>query len=189
MRIWFKCRESPMRNLKQIDGSVKRFYGDRFFSIKDAYTKDLGVTKSEFREMCLEFNLAVRQLIVEEGFEFSIPYGIGKLAVYKYKPEIKPRKNNPKLLTLPINPRATAELWRKSPELKGNKYVYYLNNNTDGYICKPFYTKNKDMPMGLTNLYYVMFTPVSRFNKSIKDAIDNKDAHLSYFIFDQLNLN
>lgn len=180
-----------MKNLRTVNGSVKMYYGDNYYSTKDAYTdeiKDLGVSRIEFSKIVNDFNLAVRDLIIEEGFEWNMPFNFGQLSVYKFKPKIKKRSNNPNLLSLPINPRATAKLWREKPELKNVKYVYFMNDKTDGYICSAFYTKSNYSLRFIKNLHYVMFTPVTRFNKSINKAIQEKDSHLKYFIFERLNL-
>lgn len=179
-----------MRNLSRKDGSFKAQYGDQFYSSKDGYTDEfekLGVSKQEYLSIVSEFNLAVREAIVEDGFEWNIFGNLGLLAVYKYRPEVKKRKKNPNLLTLPINPRATAELWRNNPELKHKKYVYYINNKTDGFICKPFYIRGRNVPRTYKNFDIVTFTPVYRFKSSIKKAIDEKNAHLNYFIFEPYN--
>jgi hypothetical protein len=139
---------------------------------------------STFLAVVSDFNSMLREEIIEQGFEWNVFSHLGKIAVYKYRPKITKRPDG--RLSLPINVRETAKLWEAKPELRKKKYVYHMNEHSDGYMCKIFWTKFKEN-MRVRNQHFVNFAPVVRFSKAVRAAILEKRSHENYFIYEAFN--
>lgn len=176
-------------NSNLIKTAPRKSLGTDFHNTKQYYSKFLqppgsSISAAQYKRIITKFNLALRDKIVASGFEWSIFYQFGKLAVYKYKPVIKTGKHGRP--TLPINARATHDLWEAHPEYRKKKYVYHMNNHTNGYLCKIFYTK-VHTASPFKNLQLTQFLPCYRFKNSVWRAIIKDNGIENYFTFDLFN--
>jgi len=121
-------------------------------------------------------------LVIEHNIIFYMP--ILELELFIKKDKRKPKIVNGKLVNnIPIDWKATNELWEKDSEAKEKKIlVRYNNSHTSGYVfriyCKKFKSKVKKK-----NLY--KFKPSRNFQRSLSKRIkdpnkDNFDAFLLY---------
>jgi len=155
------------------------------FGHKDYYKElEIKVSRGQYLRIIRKFNMMVRNQIALEGFEWNMFESFGKMAVYKYRPTIRKREDN--TLSLPINWKETSKLWKEKPELKDTKFVYHLNQNTDGYICKIFWVKFSGFA-AVKNQNYVFFKRVDEFRKIVSHAIRYNHADRNYFIFSNFN--
>ena len=82
-------------------------------------------------------NIALRDLIINESFEFNIPYRLGVLAIKKSKPEPYIDENGNVVNILPVDWKSTLELWEEDEDSKNRKIlVRHLNAHTQGYVVK-----------------------------------------------------
>ena len=147
------------------------------------YSENIGnIDRGLFSKIITEFNKGVVDLIIEESLVFYIPY-IGFEIMVK-KDKRKPKIVNGKLINnVPIDWKATNELWDENEEAREKKLlVRYNNSHTSGYVfriyCKKFKGNIKNK-----NLY--KFKPNRKFQRDLSARIkdpdkDNFDAYLLY---------
>jgi hypothetical protein len=91
-----------------------------------------------------EFNGYVRDRISTKGAEYIIPNRIGKIELRKKKTEVKIGEYGNIINNLPINWKATRELWAESDTAKEKKTkIRYTNEHTDGHTFRIFYRTSK----------------------------------------------
>ena len=107
-----------------------------------AYSKEnkleTSISSSLHSKILNSFNKKISKKIMEESFEYIIPYRLGNLRIKKYKPSIKIDENgNLDYKGLSPNWKATKELWKKDKDAKKNKkIVFHTNDHSDGYNYK-----------------------------------------------------
>src|SRR6218665_628285 len=102
------------------------------------------VEYSLFNKIIDEFNLAIRDEILYETFDFNIPYRMGILGIRKRK--LTPWFNaEGKLINpLPIDWKATNDLWDADEKARNEKkLVRHYNKHTNGYVAKWFFSTRK----------------------------------------------
>jgi hypothetical protein len=177
----------PSKNPHSIKKVTSKHYGQKLYldGILD-YLKEHNVSRATADRIIRKFNRKLRDMIVDDGFEWNMFGNMGKLAVYKFKPEIKRKKNGQ--LNLPINWPDTMKLWKEKPELYKLNYVYHMNEHSDGYVCKFFWIKYpSEEGVGFANQSPVTFTSSSRLSKTIRKSILTKGSHENYYIFEPYN--
>jgi hypothetical protein len=73
---------------------------------------------------------------IYKGAYIDLPYSLGDLYIYKYKPKFKFDEEGNIILNKKfkmIDYKATNELWKKYPELEHKQRVFYDNFHTDGF--------------------------------------------------------
>ena len=87
-----------------------------------------------------DFFKFLRDMLINEGIRFILPYRMGSLQVVgvKDKPKVY---GDGKIFGVAINWQETRKLWKEKPELKNKEYVYYTNTHSDGYRFKMFWSK------------------------------------------------
>ena len=98
----------------------------------------------KFGEVLREFNEYIRERIAAKGVEYIMPNRVGKLELRKIKTELKIDEDGNIINNLPINWKATRELWAESEKAKekGTK-IRYTNEHTDGHTFRIFYRTSK----------------------------------------------
>lgn len=152
---------------------------DYFNFYKKEYHKNTkyNVTRSEFRNICNDYNAAIGEKIVMKNFEFKLPYRLGVISMRKFKPRLKMHNN---ILTnhYPPDFKKTAELWERDPEAKKKKIlVRHLNKHTKGYI---FVLKYNVSSANYKNKGVYTFTPIRNIKQLINIATKeyNIDAYI-----------
>lgn len=140
---------------------------------------DIKIAKSKFNKIISEFNLIIGDFLIE-NLSYDLPYRLGKLEILKVlrKPYLD---SNGKLVNnLPINWKATNELWEKNSEAKDKKIlIRYNNTKTGGYVFSIKYNKK---PAIYKNKSVYFFKPVRHLSRGIKDRIEDytKDKYDTY---------
>jgi hypothetical protein len=124
---------------------VKTDYGSadyyRHFIAETGFTH---ISRIKFGEVIREFNGYVRDRISTKGAEYIIPNRIGKIELRKKKTEVKIGEYGNIINNLPINWKATRELWAESDTAKEKKTkIRYTNEHTDGHTFRIFYRTSK----------------------------------------------
>lgn len=160
---------------------AKRDYGltDYYKFYRKRYNK---VDKATYNSLLSEFNEGILELIIEEGLTYQMPYLYLELIIKKDKR--KPKIVNGKLHNnVPVDWKATKELWDKDPEAREKKIrVRFKNSHTSGYVFRIFCKKFK---CKLRNRSLYKFKPSRKFQRSLSARIndpdkDNFDAFLLY---------
>jgi len=121
------------------------------------------LTYSAYSKILNKFNKDISSLIMEKSFEYILPKRLGIIRIKKYKPVLKlDDKGNLTTKYLPVDWKATRELWETDAQAKeDHKRVYFLNNHSDGYRYLWYYSTYRS---ALPNKSLYRFIP-SRDNK------------------------
>lgn len=123
--------------MKQTNSRRKSDYGlpDYRLYYKERYG-ELKVSDSEFNSIIKEFYERVFEEVVFKGFQFNLPGSLGVLTLSARKPVVElDSEYNVVRTNVPINYKATNELWASDPEAKAKRLrVYHDNVSTDGNI-------------------------------------------------------
>jgi hypothetical protein len=149
-----------------------KFYKNRIGSIE----------KVLFNSIITDFNNGITNLIIEKSLTFYMPY-LGFEILIK-KDRRKPKIVDGKLINnVPIDWKATNELWNKDQEARDKKLlVRYNNSHTSGYVFRIYCKKFKG---NIKNKNLFKFKPNRKFQRSLSARIkdpdkDNFDAFLLY---------
>lgn len=110
------------------------------------------VTKEEYSKICQLFNKKISDKIISESYEFKIPFGLGYLRIKGNKSKIRIKDGRIDPNRMPINWPETKKIWAElynwpnisSEEftaIKHKKYVFFTNEETDGYIYRWYWDK------------------------------------------------
>jgi hypothetical protein len=116
-----------------------------FLSCLKEIGSNLQLTQKEYIDIISDFNKAISKKIIYEAYEFNMFYRLGTLRIKKYKPKYEVDVNG-KLITkkIPVDYKATKELWERDPVAKQNKkLIFHLNKHSDGYKGYFFWSKLK----------------------------------------------
>lgn len=163
-----KARTRGVRNAGNKSDALYKFYMKNLKPVKSLITEEetLGsynIKKKEYRDILMDINNEVMDLIISEGFEFRLPYRLGTLRIRKKK--IKYRfKEDGTLDTqnLKVDWKSTNDLWNKDEEAKKNKtVVFHTNAHTNKYLLGFFWSKRTSKSRNLS----VISFHASRANK------------------------
>ena len=123
---------------------VKTDYGTghyyRFF-VKETGSDMSRVT---YGEILRKFNDHVRDRISTKGAEYFMPSRTGKIELRKSKTEVKIDDDGKIINNLPVNWKATRELWAESEKAREKKTkIRYTNEHTGGHTFRIFFRKSK----------------------------------------------
>lgn len=153
VHVGFKTQDY-YRSYKEHGGSVNR----------TLYSKIL----SDYFKMMRE-ELFERRLIV-------LPQMFGKIKIVKYLPKLDFDEAGNLVNRLPVNLRATHELWESNKEAKEKRIlVRYRNTHTNGYTFKVHWSKGRMRFLGLFS-----FKPNRLLKRELSQKImnDNYDAFI-----------
>lgn len=99
------------------------------------------ISKSLYNNIITDFNEGIRNEIINNGLTYQFPYTNFQLLIKKHKR--KPKIVNGKLInSIPINWKATNELWEKDSEAKEKKIlIRFTNYHTFGYVFRILFKK------------------------------------------------
>src|SRR5699024_929343 len=151
----------------------RNFYKDNYGDIDDL----------KYSKMVRQYFKAVRDLIVEKGYTYTIPHLRFKITIRKIK--IKPKIVDGVLINnKPINWKATKELWEKDEDAKEKKLlVRYNNYETSGYIIRIYLKK---FGANVKNQRYYKFRANRVFQRSLakRNRDPNKDMYDAYLLYE-----
>ncbi len=133
-------------NNKRGAHKVKSDYGlndyYNFFLEEKEENKD--ISKSTYNSVIREFNSYVRDRISEKGAEYTFPKKIGCVEIKKIKPVLSIDKDGNVINKLPVNWKATRELWKNNESASRKKTkIRYINEHTQGYTFRLYYKKKR----------------------------------------------
>ena len=121
-----------------------RRFKERGFS-KDYYKRYIldhpKISRLLYNKIISDYNEGIRSLIINDQIIYQFPYTNFQLFVKKHKR--KPKIVNGKLInSIPINWKATNELWEKDAEAKEKKIlIRFTNYHTFGYVFRIIFKK------------------------------------------------
>lgn len=134
------------------------------------------LTYAQYIAIIERFNIILRDKMLYESKEVHLPMKMGDLCIKKYKPKIK-LKNN-KVVNLPINWKATNELWLEDEDAYNKrKIIRFTNAHSKGYIARVFWSK---VNCTAANKKKYSFVACRTFNLLIKDIMKDEDSPIDY---------
>ena len=88
------------------------------------------------------YNKAISKEMLENAFEYILPFRLGIIRIKKYKAHYKVDEETGKIIgNLSPNWKATKELWKDNEKAKSEKkLVYHTNEHSDGYQYKWYFS-------------------------------------------------
>lgn len=160
----------------------KSDYGmkDYYNFYKKEYSSKL--SRRRYNDIITDFNKEIRKLIIEESLHYYIPHIGMEMSIKKDKR--KPRIVKGRLINnIPVDWKATNELWNKDEEARKKKLlVRYNNSHTSGYVYRVYLNKYKSK---MRNKTYFKFRTNRIFqrllSKRIKDP--NKESYDTFLLY------
>lgn len=138
------------------------------------------ITYQKYCEVISDLNIGLRNLIVEKSFDFNIPYRLGNLSIKKSK--LEPFINNEGELVniLPIDWKATKDLWSIDEDAKTKKtLVRHLNKHSQGYVMRWKYNVLKANYMFKT---VYRFIPCRTAKRMITSVVKDENNKVDYYL-------
>ena len=161
---------------------IKTDFGmEDYFKYYKSKTERPKQSRVIYNKVITDFNNEIQRLIIEENLIYQFP-GVNMELMLK-KEKRKPRIVNGKLINnLPINWKATNELWNKDPEAKEKKLLVRLHNSHTASHVFRIYCKKFKSNLKSRGLYKwkTIRTMARALGKAIKDPEKNIDAYLLY---------
>jgi len=167
-----------MNNIRT-EGKNNRDYGIKdFFKLYRKISKN-PVLYKKYAKVISEFNKEISRAIVEDSYEYRIPYRIGYLRIKKFKTHfILDNNGNIKVNYLKPNWEATKKLWLENEQCKKDKkIVYHTNKHTGGFYFKWFLDKRTT---NVRNMYVYAFYP-SRYNQRLLSKTIKTKENIDYY--------
>lgn len=135
---------------------------------------------SIYSEILDEINSHIKDLILNERFNFIMPYRMGELEIKKTKPEPYIDEEGNLINTLPIDWKATKDLWEIDKVAKANKkLVRHLNKHTQGYVAKVCYNVSQ-ATYSYKKVY--KFIPTRTFVRTLASIMKDPENKNDYYL-------
>lgn len=125
-----------------------------------------------YKQIVKDLNKKVIEALILKNYEFTIPFRMGELSVKKRKTKVRLDENGNVLKSkLPVDYKATKELWAIDPQAKEEHIkIYLFNEHFDGYRCL-FYWKKRDINTSGIKPY--CFRPTREHKRNLAFQIKN----------------
>lgn len=141
----------------------------RFYMTKATYTKILST-----------FNKKVRDKIINEAFDYSLPYRLGDLGIRKRKLSAYIGEDGEFHNPHPIDWKSTKILWSEDEKAKEEKkLVRFLNKHTQGYVMSWKYSVRR---ANYKNKSAYDFIPCRTAKRMVTKAILDEDSKIDFYI-------
>jgi len=123
-----------------------------------------------------------REKMILTNSEYPLPSKMGNLSIQKIKKRYSIDEDGNIINKVPIDYKATRELWATDEEAKKlKKKVYLFNSHTDGYLIKIMWVKHQ-CNMNKRSCY--KFTAVREFQRQIPKLL-KENPNLDFYIFNK----
>lgn len=128
-----------------------------------AYRKKYGkeIDFPTFRACIEQFNNELMKALLEDSDVITLPYGLGMIAIVKYKPKTMTPKS------LSIDYKASKEYGKK---------IYHLNEHSDGYKYRLYWSK---IPQTFPDRYRYQMCLVRANKRKLAQLIFNKHDYIN----------
>ncbi len=136
-------------------------------------------SKATFNDIITDFNNELQDLIIEKNLVYQMPWINLELMLRKEKR--KPRVVDGKLVNnLPINWKATNELWKRDKEAKEKKLrIRHTNSHTGGFIFQ-IYCKKFKCTINTRGLY--KWQTIRTMARKVTVALNNPDKNIEAYL-------
>lgn len=139
------------------------------------------VTRDNFSKIVFKFNREIIKLILYHNFQFKIPHGLGMLSIMKVKKHGYILDDNGEVISIDLvkDRLRTWDLWQNDPKAREEKrYIYFLNEHTDGYVYRYAWTKKG---VNIPNYRSYSFSPTRSNKKWLYEVLTDDNLDVDYF--------
>lgn len=170
-KIKFKYTRTGCKGKNSADFTIKDIYKRYINTIEKNTIYDIKQVK--FTSILKRFNTEILDLIVLKGYEVKLPM-LGVVRVSGRKVKLKLDENgNLDTSRLPVDYKATKELWSRDLEAaKNKKLIFITNNHTDGYKYFFHWTKGR-----VKSISAVSFKLYRHHSRLISKVLKNREVY------------
>lgn len=143
------------------------------------------INSTTYMKILLSIFRKAREKMILNNMDYILPCQMGSLAVCKIERKLKIDEEGNVISKVPIDYKATRELWATDEESKRlKKKVYLFNENFKGFMLKIVWIKHK------SNLFKkgtYKFTAVREFKRQVP-ALVKKHPELDFYLTPYSNL-
>jgi hypothetical protein len=143
--------------------------------------KDLkyNVSFNKYRSVLMKIFRKARTKMILTNSEYQLPCKMGKIIIQKVRKKLKLDENGEVIKRIPIDYKATRQLWATDAEAKEKKLkVYQFNDHTNGYRLKIVWLKKN---CNMNKKKYYKLTAVREFKRQLPELI-KKHPELDFFV-------
>lgn len=136
------------------------------------------VSERQFSTIIKKFNTKVKDRVFYNNIPLRLPKINMLLQVLKHKSD--PIRNNGEInpKSFSVDWKATRQFWLNNPELKNKKYIYHLNDHTDGYIYRV--TLKRRLPFFKHSQFY-SFVTCRTLRRELSEILKNPYNKIDYY--------
>lgn len=107
------------------------------------------VNKTLFPKIFTDYCAALKAELLDTR-EVKLPRAFGLIRIIKFLPKLEMGEDGYLINHLPVNPKATHELWQRDPEAKEKRVlVRYRNTHADGYTFMIHWYRGNTKSIGI----------------------------------------
>ena len=138
------------------------------------------IPRSLYGKVIEFFHSNIVDEIMLDNFEYKIPSRLGTLTIRKRKPKLRFDDNGKLINTMPIDWKATRELWDEDEECKKQKkLVRHLNEHTNGYV--PFWNYSVNTATFKNKSVY-KFKPTRTIKRQLSKILKDPNLKINYYL-------
>ena len=144
------------------------------------HNSKFNVPRSTYGQVIEFFHSRITDEIMLDNFEFKLPARLGTLGIRKRKPKLRYDEEGNLVNTMPVDWKATKELWDEDPESKEQKkLVRHLNEHTQGYV--PFWYYNARTATFKNKLAY-KFVATRTVKRTLTKILKDPNIKINYYL-------
>ncbi len=144
------------------------------------YDSKYSVDRNMYGQIVDFFHKRISEEIMLDNFEFKLPERLGILSIKKRKPKLKFDEEGKLINTMPIDWKATKDLWEEDAESKElKKLVRHLNEHTNGYV--PYWCYNS-YPGTFKNKSVYKFKSTRTNKRDLNKILKDPNIKTNYYL-------
>ena len=162
-----------------VSADFYKYYRNQYMKVKSKLINKSSpyyLSYAQYISIIERFNILLRDKMLYESKEVNLPMRMGSLCIKKAKPKLR-LKNN-KVISLPINWKATNDLWASDEDSYIKKrFIRYTNEHSKGWIASVFWDKSN---CTATNKKKYSFESCRTFKLLINSIMTDEDSTIDY---------
>lgn len=148
---------------------------------------DYNITNKNYTAILRRVSELIVDQIINNNFEYTLPYRMGKLFIYKKKMKLKLDENGDLIKKyMSIDYQATKKMWLDDPKSKEDRLkVYHTNDHSNGYKYY-FHWQKKDI---IVKPFWYYSLKMIRDNNRYMAKCAKNDPSLDYYDSDLIKIN
>ena len=143
-------------------------------------TSSFYVSFSEYCKVLDAFNMCLRDEILFNSFDYNMPSRLGLLGIRKKKLTPWINEEGKLINPLPIDWKATMDLWEVDEEAKRlKKLVRHFNEHSKGFIAQWYYSTTKATYQWKSAYAFI---PCRTAKLELSKILKNEDSEIDYYL-------